>query len=118
MKTSIKQELAQHIIDKINDGVIDNSNKDDWHYHCFNVDYYIVYHSVALEWLKSHDVDAFEAIDIVREYEVDNFGEMNTSINPEAIVNMLVYIWGEELIYSVDACTVEQLETAMQEIVN
>lgn len=118
MKTSVKKELAQHIIDKINDGVIDNTNVDDWHYHCFNEDYYIVYHSVALEWLKSHDIDAFEAIEIVRDYEMDNFGEMNTSINPESIVNMLAYIWGEELIYSIDAETVEELEEQLKEIVN
>lgn len=118
MKISIKQELAQHIIDKINDGVIDNTNRNDWHFYCFNEDYYIIYHSVALEWLKSHDIDAFEAIDTVRQYEMDNFGEMNTDINPEAIVNMLAYIWGEELLYEIDADTVEQLEVELKEIVN
>jgi hypothetical protein len=99
MKTSIKKELAQHVLDRISDGVIDDTNRDDWHFYCFNEDYYIVYHSVALEWLKRHDLDAFDAIDIVREYEVDNFGEMITPINPDNIVNMLVYIYGEELIH-------------------
>lgn len=118
METSIKQELAQHIIDKINDGVIDNTNRNDWHFYCFNEDYYIIYHSVALKWLESHDIDAFEAIDTVRQYEMDNFGEMNTNINPESIVNMLAYIWGEEFLYEIDAETVEQLEAELKEIVN
>jgi hypothetical protein len=113
MKTSIKKELSAHIIDKINDGVIDNTNKDDWHFYCFNEDYYIIYHSVALEWLKSHDIDAFEAIEIVREYEVDNFGEMNTDIDPESIVNMLAYIYGEELLNSIDAENIEELKNRL-----
>jgi hypothetical protein len=116
MKTSIRVELAAHILDRINDGVIDNDNRDDWHFHCFNEDFYIVYHSAAKEWLKQHDLDTFEAIEIVREYEMDNFGEMNTAINPEAIVNMLAYIYGEELIYSVDADTIKELKEEMEEI--
>lgn len=118
MKISVKKELAQHILDKISDGVIDNSNKGDWHYYCFNEDLYIFYRSMALEWLKRHDIGAFEAIDTVREYEVDNFGKMHTEINPESIVNVLVYIYGEELIYSIEADTVYQLETELKEIVS
>ena len=117
MKTSIKQELAQHVIDKINDGILTNDNKDDWHFYAFNEDYYIVYHAMAIEWLKKHDLDTFDAIETVREYETGNFGEMTTEINPERIVNMLVYIYGEELIYSVDVDTVEELMEAMEEIV-
>jgi len=114
MKTTIKHELANHILDKINDGVINNTNRDEWHSYCFNEDYYIIYHAVALEWLKNHNIDAFDAIETVREYEMDNFGEMNTQINPESIVNMLAYIWGEELLLDIDAETVEELEEALK----
>lgn len=114
MKTSIREELAQHILDKISDGVIDNSNKDDWHFHCFNADHYIYYHSLAIKWLESHRIDAFEAIKIVREYEMENFGEMNTYIDPQSIVNMLVYIYGEELLYSIDAENIEELKTNLK----
>jgi len=116
MKTSIKQELTTHILDRINDGVIDNTNRDEWHFHCFNEDYYIVYHSRAIEWLKAHDLDTFEAIEIVKEYEESNFGEMNTSVNPESIVNMLAYIYGEEIIYTLDAETIEELKTELETI--
>ena len=120
MKTSIKKELAQHIINNIDDGVIDNTNRDEWHFHCFNEDYYIVYHSAALDWIKEHDLDTFEAIEEVREYEMNNFGETNTSINPESIVNMLAYIYGEELLYSTDAManelTVGELKKELEEM--
>lgn len=109
MKTSIKKELAQHILDSINDGIIDNNNRDDWHFHLFNEDYYIIGYYQASEWLKTHDLDAFEAIDIVKDYEIDNFGEFTTKINSESIVNMLAYIFGEELLNNLDAETIEDL---------
>lgn len=115
MRTSIKKELLNSILDKINEGAISNENRDDWHFHCFNEDYFIIYHSVALEWLKTHDLDAFEAIEIVKDYEIDHFGEFNTKISPESIVNMIAYIYGEELIYSFESETVEELG---EEIIN
>jgi len=114
MRTSIRVELEAHIIDRINDGVLTNDNKDEWHFHCFNEDHYIIYYSVAVDWLKTHNIDTFEAIETVREYEMDNFGEMNTEINPESIVNMLAYIYGEELIHSYDAETVEELKEEIE----
>lgn len=115
MKPSIKTELASHILDKINDGVIDDTNCDEWHFKCFNEDYYIIYHHVANEWLKRHELDAFEAIEIVQEYEKDNFGETNTDVTPEAIVNMLAYIYGEEFLCEIDAETIEELKEALNE---
>jgi len=111
MNNTIKTELQKHILDYINDGVLTNDNQEEWHFYAFNEAYYIVYHSVAIEWLKKHNLDTFEAIDIVKEYEEDNFGEFNTKISPESIVNMLVYIYGEEVLYSYDVETVEELES-------
>ena len=110
MRASIKTELLNHILDRINDRVLTTENRDDWHFHCFNEDYYIYFHSVALEWLKKHELDAFEAIEIVKYYETDHFGEFTTNINSESIVNMLAYIYGEELINSFDADSVEELK--------
>jgi len=117
MTNELNQELKQHIIDTIND--CDLTDFSDLHQECFNNDYYVIGYWNAKEWLKSHDIDAFEAIDCVREYEVDNFGALNTAINSEAIVNMYVYIKGEELINSLDVdldtCTKEELLTALAE---
>lgn len=118
MKTSIKNELLGHILDKINDGILTTENKDDWHFYCFNEDYYIIYHSEAEKWLKMHELSTFEAIDIVKNYEVDHFGKFTTNINPEAIVNMLAYIFGEELIYSFDVETVEELKEEIENVLD
>ena len=115
---TIKKELASYILDRINDGVINNENRDEWHFHCFNEDYYIIGYYQATEWLKTHDLDTFKAIEIVKEYEVDHFGEFTTKINSESIVNMLAYILGEELIYSDDFKNIKQLKKAMKEIAN
>lgn len=112
MKTSIKTELEEHILDCLNEGILCNS--EDWHYHCFNEDYYIIGYYEANKWLEKHNMSAFEAIDIVREYEVDNFGEFTTEINSESIVNMLVYIYGAEIIYSLKSENVKELKNELE----
>jgi hypothetical protein len=117
MKTTIKKELAAHVLDRINDGIIDNGNREEWHFYAFNEDYYIIGYYQASEWLKRHDMDAFEAIETVQEYEKDNFGETSTKINSEAIVNMLAYIYGEELLNGVDVETVDELKEEMESII-
>ena len=119
MKNSVKQELAQHILDRINDGVIDNTNKDDWHFYCFNEDYYIIGYYEAKQWLKQHDIDAFEAIGICQDWEENVLGEKHKVYdNAETTVNMLVYVYGEELLGELDCDTVEQLEELIQELIN
>jgi len=118
MKNSIKTELVNHILDKINDGILTNENKDDWHFYCFNEDYYIVYHSEAIKWLLIHNLDTFEAIDIVKDYENENFGKFTTNVNPESIVNMLAYIYGEEIIYNCEAETIENLKIELTNLLN
>lgn len=118
METSVKQELAQHILDRINDGVIDNTNKDDWHFYCFNENYYIIGYHQASQWLKAHEIGEFEAAGICQQYEKDNFGESKIYDNSESVVNMLAYIWGEELLCSFNVDTVEELEEELNEIID
>lgn len=98
MKTSIKKELLEYIQDLKNDGVLTENNKDDWHYLAFNQDYYIIGYYQASQWLKKHNLDAFEAIEICQNYEIENFGESRIYNNSETTVNMLAYIYGEQLI--------------------
>lgn len=117
-KKSVKNELLNHIIDKIKDGILTNENKEEWHFYCFNEDYYIIYHYKCVDWLKNHEIDVFEAIDIVKEYENDNFGEFTRDINPESIVNMFVYILGEEILNSFDVENVKQLKKALKNELN
>ena len=114
MEKSVENELKNYLLDCINDGILTNDNVDDWHYYAFNENYYISYHSEGFRWLKKHDIDGFTAINEVRDYEIDNFEEFTTEISRQAIVNMLVYIYGEEIIYSYNAETVEELESQIE----
>jgi len=58
----------------------------------------IGYHECS-EWLKKHEIGEFEAVGICQKYEFDNFGECTKIYdNSEAAVNMLAYIYGEELL--------------------
>ena len=99
MKTNLEKSvliaICEHAIDKLNDGIGVNCYGRDLHNKLFNEDYFIIGYYNASEWIKSHNLDAFDVIDTVVSYEIDNFGEINTKINSEAIVNMYAYICGE-----------------------
>lgn len=113
MNNSVKTELKSHLLDLINDGVLTNDNQGDWHFHAFNESYYCIGYYQCSEWLKKHDIGEFEAAGICTEYEVDNFGECTKVYdNSEKTVNMLAYIWGEELLYEINAKNVKQLKKA------
>tara|TARA_R110000765_G_C18570220_1_gene564917 strand:+ start:119 stop:478 length:360 start_codon:yes stop_codon:yes gene_type:complete len=117
MKTSIRKELTEHILDYINEGIVIDGvthNIEEIHFYCFNEDYYIIYHSEAIEWLKKHNIDAFEAIEIVRDYETEHFGEFTTDLDAESIVNMLAYIYGEEIICSLNFDNVSELKEQLE----
>ena len=116
MKNSIKTELAQYIIDKINDGILTNENRDDWHYYAFNEDYYIIGYYQASEWLKKHCIGEFEAAGICQQYENDNFGESKVYDNSEMTVNMLAYIWGEEILNECGSTKVKKLKKELNKI--
>ncbi len=110
MKYSVELELTYYLLELIDNGTLTDDDVDDWHFYAFNEDYYTVYHYKALEWLKKHDIDTFRAINVVRDYEIDNFGEFTTEIEPRSIVNMLVYIYGEEMINNSGANNINELK--------
>tara|TARA_R110002020_G_scaffold80651_1_gene201075 strand:+ start:164 stop:568 length:405 start_codon:yes stop_codon:yes gene_type:complete len=94
MKTQ-KQDVKESAIDALRDGV-GEGHGSDLHHHLFNEDYFIVGTYQATQWLGE---DAFEAIGRVKDYEMDNFGEVTTDLsNPERVANMLAYILGEEIL--------------------
>ena len=71
-------------------------NKDDWHHHAFNMDYYIIGTHKAIEWMGDQ---VFKIIETIKEYEQDNFGEVTTDLSsPEKLVNMYAYIVGEQVV--------------------
>jgi hypothetical protein len=115
-KNSVKTELLEHIKDCITYGQITDQNIEDWHHDLFNVDYYIIGYYQCGEWLKKHEIGAFEAIETVVDYEKENFGTIHTDINAEAIVNMYVFIEGELLLNDLEATSIEQLKSRIDEI--
>ena len=94
-----RDEIEKYLNDRLKDydpvNLVDLIKDGDLHNEIFNTDYYIAYYSEANEWLGDH---AFEIIGIVKEYEEDMFGEVTTDLSDStAVVNMYVYILGEDI---------------------
>ena len=92
------EEIASTFADFIEEQTPEwiDQNIDDIHHHAFNMDYYIIGTWKATQWLEDR---VFEVINIVKDYEQDNFGEVSTDLsNPERVVNMYTYIVGESVV--------------------
>tara|TARA_A200000159_G_C7080443_1_gene238267 strand:+ start:128 stop:553 length:426 start_codon:yes stop_codon:yes gene_type:complete len=74
----------------------------EFHHKLFNEDYWFYSHYEAYKWMTSafQSMDLFDLIDYVRDYEESRFDEFSTSIQKDAIGNMLIYIAGEELLFN------------------
>ena len=99
METFKRTEIKDYFFDYITDNweLIrdDKSFREDLHHHAFNTDYYIIGTYQAKQWLGDR---AFDVIEIIKNYEQENFGEISTDLsNPENVVNMYAYIVGEEI---------------------
>tara|TARA_B100000902_G_scaffold108276_2_gene109981 strand:+ start:11342 stop:11692 length:351 start_codon:yes stop_codon:yes gene_type:complete len=106
---TIKTELTQYIQDNIlltdkQKNNICDQYLEDLNFRLFNEDYYIIGYYKAEQWLKKHNISVFAGIEFVQDYERENFGEdgVRNYDNAEKLVNMIVYIIGEELIYQED----------------
>jgi len=89
-----KAEIKQHVTDTLEYDY--DLFDDDLHHKLFNTDYYIIGYYNAQQWLKGN---TFEVIGIIKQYELDNFGEVYTDLScPEKVANMFSYILGEEVI--------------------
>ena len=95
----IKEELRQHIEDNINYW---NDSSEDFHHQLFNEDYYLIGYYECQKWLDEHGVNIFDGIAFVQGYEEENFGSQGVRRyeDAERLVNMIVYIIGEDLIYN------------------
>lgn len=91
----MKAEAIADIMDILKNGY--SGYYCDLHNEVFNTDYYIIGTYEAERALTEYGV--FKAIEIVKEYEEFNFGELYTNISdPKRLINMLYYIIGEEVI--------------------
>lgn len=90
----MKQEAIEAIIEALE--VYDNYYCD-LHNKVFNEDWYIIGTAKAKDALREYDV--FEAIELVQDYEEDNFGMTNTDFSkPEELISMVWYIIGDGII--------------------
>jgi len=97
----LKQDVKDYIIDQLNDDVGLNHHICDLHHYLLNQDYFIIGYYKAEQWLKKDSI--FNAIEIIRNYENDNFGKVSSDLSSsENVANMLAYILGEEILYNND----------------
>jgi hypothetical protein len=93
-----RQELIGFALEKIAELKGSKIYGCDLHNEIFNTDYYIIGTYKAEQWLIKN-IGVFEAIGIIQEYEKFHFGSTYTDLSqPERLVNMLVYIAGEEIL--------------------
>ena len=98
-----KQDVKEYIIDRLNDNVGLDQHISDLHHYLLNEDYFIIGYWKAEQWLKKDNGSVFEAIQIIREYEQSNFGQVSTDLSSsENVANMLAYILGEEILFNND----------------
>tara|TARA_R100001440_G_scaffold29795_1_gene48054 strand:- start:1203 stop:1604 length:402 start_codon:yes stop_codon:yes gene_type:complete len=89
-------DIKQDLIDKLEDGIGLDSNVYDLHHELCNLDYFIIGTYKAKQWI-GHD--AFDAIEIIKQWELDVIGEVSTDFSdPEKVCNMLAYVIGEDLL--------------------
>ena len=110
---TIREELEEYVFDGIDDydNIKELIENNELHHELFNTDYYIIGTHKAKEWLKEHKTCVFDVCEYIKQYEVDNFGECTTDLSsPEKVVNMLVYIVGEQIIYNMEKEILETIE--------
>jgi hypothetical protein len=97
-----RKEIEQYFLDYLNDNLDYHKEHEadtwteDLHHNCFNTDYYIIGRYKATQWLGE---EVFHIINFIKEYEMNNFGEVFTDLSePERVVNMYTYIVGEEIV--------------------
>ena len=93
---SLRDELNKYVMESCVEDF--SSTDEDLHHKLFNKDYYIIGYYKAEQWLKKHNLNVFEAIAFVQDYERDHFGydAVKSYTDAEKLVNMIVYIIGQE----------------------
>jgi hypothetical protein len=90
------EELVEMTIEQDFDGI------QDLHNELFNMDYFVVGYANAENMINLYG-SVFYAIEKIKEYEMDNFGEIYTDFSDsEKVCNMLAYIVGENCLYELE----------------
>jgi len=97
----LKQDVKNYIIQQLNDDVGLDQHISDLHHYLLNENYFIIGYYKAEQWLKKDSI--FNAIEIIKNYENNNFGKVSTDLSSsENVANMLAYILGEEILFNND----------------
>ena len=107
-----REDVKEYILDQLKDELRHINEDDNFSSGVMNCDgaelpnrflnenYFIIGTRKAKQWLGDQ---TFEAIEKIREYEQDNFGEVSTKFDcPQSVANMLAYVLGEEILQSSD----------------
>ena len=95
--SEIYQAFRDHAIEKLQEHDLSNVTYDEFeaHHKCFNQDYFVIYHSVAKDWLTKYHLDVLDAINYIMTMEKVCMGELfflkQEDVNHERIVNLFMY---------------------------
>ena len=97
---SVIHELNAYICESCMGEMSYSSLDEDLHEKIFNEQLYIIGYYNCEQWLKKHNLNIFEAIAFVQDYESENFGKdcVRSYTDAEKLVNMMTYIIGQELV--------------------
>jgi hypothetical protein len=112
-----KNELIETIIDVLKDRG-EGMDSSELHHECFNTDYFLIGYYDCEQWLKNN-YGIFAAIEEIKEYEQNNFGEVTTDLSSsENVLNMLVYILGEKIINQLDTeCDIKLTKKSIKKLI-
>jgi hypothetical protein len=96
MENRIIESVRQHAIEGLKELKGHGPEASEIHHRLFNEDLFLIGTYQAKQWLGE---SSWEAIESIKEYEQDNFGEVTTDLsNPESVANMLAYVIGEDVL--------------------
>jgi hypothetical protein len=126
MENKTEKEIKNYIVDFLSTNLeyAEDYYREDLHNKIFNTDYFIIGCFDAEEWLKNYP-GIFDAIETIKEYEQNNFGEVSADFSEsEHVCNMYTYICGEEVLYNLKSynkfnskyCNKELFEDMIKEL--
>ena len=102
---NFKEAVKQQLVDALNDGYLVGKPINEIHHEVYNTEYFVIGRWQAEQYLQQHE-GVFSAIAEIKEYEESNFGEVSTDLSEaEHVCNMLAYIYGEQLLNSLETIT-------------